>query len=67
MKPTKRISLKEYGGWGQDAREILERHVQKEMIHEWASRSAEPLPKYQEIKVEKNKLGWLNFFRQVLP
>lgn len=47
--------------------EVIKERVNKEAIHEWATRpESSRIPKIEVVKV-KGRVGFINLFREVMP
>lgn len=45
----------------------IQQRVNEESWYEWARRSeSTPLPEFIPIKIERNKPGWINFFKTII-
>ena len=48
-------------------KEGYQRLANIEATREWGKSENIPLPKYQQPKIKVGNIGWLTFFKQILP
>ena len=46
--------------------DIIKQRMNKEADFEWSKTTLSANPKYEEIKVIKNKVGWIHFIKETL-